>query len=321
VVTRLQRRADSSRRPVASTNRLRIVHLFPDVLRVYGDGGNVMTLVRRAEARAIATSVDRVRVGDDRLPPADLLFIGGGQDREQETVARELERLGSQLVDLVAEGAALLAVCGGYQNLGDRYLTSRGTELVGPGLFPVSTDASGVHERLVGPVVARMPAELTSLGRTAEDRVSRRDPGAGEGPRRRGPTDTIVGFENHGGRTSLTAGARPFATVELGHGNNGLDATEGALLLPNEGGLRGLRVGTYLHGPLLPRNPHLADALIAAALGRGRLAVGLAPLDDRLEWEAHDAAVARLRRSASRDRRIPGWAHRAFDPIRALIGY
>src|SRR6476660_7636563 len=108
---------------MASTHRLRIVHLFPDVLRVYGDGGHVMTLVRRAEARSIATSVERVRVGDYRLPPADLLFIGGGQDREQETVARELERLGGQLVDLVADGAALLAVCGGYQNLGTQYRT------------------------------------------------------------------------------------------------------------------------------------------------------------------------------------------------------
>ena len=136
----------SPARPMTQIRGLRIVHLFPDVLRVYGDGGNVMTLVRRAEARSIATSVERVRVGADRFPPADLLFIGGGQDREQETVARELERLGSQLVDLVGEGAALLAVCGGYQNLGIRYLTSRGTELIGPGLFPVSTDASGVHD-------------------------------------------------------------------------------------------------------------------------------------------------------------------------------
>src|SRR6185437_784896 len=115
--------------------------------------------------------------------------------------------------------------------------------------------------------------------------------------------------------------AEPLAIVRLGWGNNGVDRLEGYVGLPGTDGMLGLRIGTYLHGPLLPRNPHLADALIAAALGRGTLAVGLAPLDDRLEWEAHDAAVARLRRSASRDRRVPGWAHRAFDPIRALIGY
>jgi lipid II isoglutaminyl synthase (glutamine-hydrolysing) len=299
---------------------LRIVHLFPDVLRVYGDGGNVMTLVRRAQARSIATSVELVRVGADRLPPADLLFIGGGQDREQETVARELERLGSQLVDLVGEGAALLAVCGGYQNLGVRYLTSRGTELLGLGLFPISTDASGEHDRLVGPVVAKVSTELLSLGRAAERPVAPPDTSVGRG-REPGLADTLVGFENHGGRTLLAAGTRPLATVELGHGNNDQDGTEGVLLLPNEGGLRGLRIGTYLHGPLLPRNPHVADALIAAAIGRGMGAVGLTPLDDRIEWAAHDAAVARLRRRASRDRRIPGWAHRAFDPIAELIGY
>ena len=297
---------------------LRIVHLFPDVLRFYGDGGNVMTLVRRAEARSIAASVERVRVGADRLPPADLVFIGGGQDREQETVARELERLGDQLVNLVAEGAALLAVCGGYQSLGVRYLTSRAVELGGPGLFPISTDASGDHVRLVGPVVAKVSVELLSFDGAADRPVARPDASAGKG-HERGLTDTLVGFENHGGRTVLAAGARALASVE--HGNNDQDGTEGVLLLPNEGGLRGTRIGTYLHGPLLPRNPHVADALIAAALGRGMGAVGLAPLDDRIEWAAHDAAVARLRQRASRDRRIPGWAHRAFDPIGGLIGY
>ena len=248
------------------------------------------------------------------------MFIGGGQDREQETVARELGRLGNQLVDLVGEGAALLAVCGGYQNLGVRYLTSQAVELVGPGLFPISTDASGDPDRLVGAVVARISPELLTLGRAAENPVAR--PGASVGTgHERGQADTLVGFENHGGRTVLAAGARPLATVELGHGNNDQDSTEGVLLLPNEGGLRGLRIGTYLHGPLLPRNPHVADALIAAALGRGVGAVDLSPLDDRIEWAAHHAAVARLRRRASRDRRIPGWAHRAFDPIGALIGY
>jgi Predicted glutamine amidotransferase len=132
---------------------------------------------------------------------------------------------------------------------------------------------------------------------------------------------TVVGFENHGGRTVLDAGARPFAMVEIGHGNNDMDDTEGVLLLPGEGGLRGLRVGTYLHGPLLPRNPHIADALIAMALAHGGEPVELVPLDDRLEWSAHHAACARLRRSAREDRRIPGWAHRVVDPIRALIGY
>jgi len=262
----------------------------------------------------IATTVAQVSIGARRMPPADLVLIGGGQDREQVTVARELERLGDHLIDLIADGTALLAVCGGYQNLGIRYRTSLGVELACPGLLPVSTDASGGGGRLVGPVVARVSADLMSLGRLSrEGRPPDRTDPAAEG--------TVVGFENHGGRTVLDAGARPFAITEIGHGNNDLDNTEGVLLLPGENGLRGLRIGTYLHGPLLPRNPHIADALIAAAVGRGRESVALAPLDDRLEWSAHQAACLRLRRTTRADRRIPGWAHRVLDPIKALIGY
>ena len=297
-----------------AARRLRIVHLFSDVLRFYGDGGNVGTLVSRAEARSIATSVTHVPIGASRLPPADLVLIGGGQDREQVTVALELERLGNQLTEMVAAGTALLAVCGGYQNLGTSYCTALGVDLPCPGLLPVSTDATGRGRRLVGPVLAQVHRELTALGRpspsgAADDRD--------EPPSRR----TVVGFENHGGRTVLEAGARPFATIEIGNGNNDLDDTEGVLLLPGEGGLRGLRLGTYLHGPLLPRNPHIADALIAAAIGHGDVTVGLAPLDDRLDWAAHDAAADRLRAEDRAERRIPGWAHRVVDPIAALIGY
>lgn len=291
----------------ARTQRLRIIHLFPDVLRTYGDGGNVMALARRAEARSIVTSVVQVRVGAARIPAGDLVFIGGGQDREQVTVAIELERLGGQLWDLVAGGAALLAVCGGYQNLGSRYRTPRGVELAVPGLLPVSTDAQDAPGRLVGPVVAEINAAFPRFD------------GAGPvGPDRH---LSVVGFENHGGRTFLDPGARSFATVEIGHGNNDLDATEGVLVLPDEGGLRGLRVGTYLHGPLLPRNPHIADALIGSALGRGVQPFGLARLDDRLEWRAHDLARDRLREDTRRETRIPGWAHHAFDPVRSLIGF
>jgi CobQ-like glutamine amidotransferase family enzyme len=282
---------------------LRIVHLFPDVLRFYGDGGNVGALVSRAAERSIATEVTQVPVGAARIPAADLVLIGGGQDREQVTVARELERIGDQLTDLVAEGTALLAVCGGYQNLGISYRTSLGDELPCPGLLPVTTDATAGSRRLVGPVLAQVSGDLALQGRSpAADR-------------------TVVGFENHSGRTTLEPGARPFATIEIGHGNNDLDGTEGVLVLPGEAGLRGLRIGTYLHGPLLPRNPHLADAIIAMALAHGDDPVALAPLEDGLAWSAHDAACARLRRTAREERRIPGWAHRVVDPVRALIGY
>ena len=282
--------------------RLRLVHLFPDVLRFYGDGGNVNTLVARANARSIDLTVIPVPVGAQTIPAADIVFVGGGQDAEQVTVARELERLGLQLTDLVAQGTALLAVCGGFQNLGRSYRTSAGTELPCPGLLPVTTDAVAVGPRLVGPVVAHLAAELPA-----------------ELPAM--PARTVVGFENHGGRTSLDPGARAFATIEIGHGNDGRDHTEGVLLLPGEGGLRGLRIGTYLHGPLLPRNPHIADAVLAAAVAGGTGFAELAPLDDRFEWEAHEHAVERIRRSTDDDRLRPGWVRRIVDPIRSLIGY
>jgi CobQ-like glutamine amidotransferase family enzyme len=265
-----------------------------------------MTIMRRAEARSIPTTLTQVVVGAERIPPADLVLIGGGQDREQVTVAHELERLAGQLIELLAEGAALLAICGGYQNLGVRYRTSQGEDLWCPGLLPVSTVGSEGEDRLVGSVVAQVRDELMTFGRS--------DPLPTD-PR---PERTVVGFENHGARSVLEAGARPFATIEIGHGNNGRDGTEGVALLPGEGGIDGLRIGSYLHGPLLPRNPHIADALIASALSRPNRPFELSALDDRLEWAAHRQARARLRGTARRDRRIPGWVHRALDPITSL---
>jgi CobQ-like glutamine amidotransferase family enzyme len=214
----------------------------------------------------------------------------------------------------------LLAVCGGYQNLGTSLRTPDGLDLVGPGVFPVSTEVCDGARRLVGPIVVAMSPDLPMLGdRSQETRrrsrharwVQRPEPGWDR---------SLVGFENHRGRTTLVPGARPFAMVELGHGNNDLDGTEGVCLLPGEGGAAGLRIGTYLHGPLLPRNPHLADLLIGCALGHGD-PVELDPLADRLEWRAHADACDRIRRTAQRERRIPDWGHRALDRVGALVGF
>ncbi len=132
--------------------------------------------------------------------------------------------------------------------------------------------------------------------------------------------ETVVGFENHSGRTRLDPGAVPLARIEIGAGNNGCDETEGILAVADEQGLRGLRIGTYLHGPLLPRNPHVADALLVAALGRSGQPTDLVPLDDRDEWRAHDRFVERCRRRPLADR-LPPAVRRFTDPARNLIGF
>jgi hypothetical protein len=283
--------------PGRGGRRVRIVHLFPDLLNVYGDAGNVRTLVVRAEVRGIRAELSEVRAGSRGIPPADILLIGGGQDREQRAVARELAEHGSAIRDQIAEGASLLAVCGGFQNLGWWYRTSAGETIAGPGILDIRTEAG--PGRMVGPVVAAM----------------RGGPGAWSG------RDEVVGFENHAGRTWLGPAAQPLALVDIGHGNNGQDGTEGLLALPGEGRTAGLRIGTYLHGPLLPRNPHIADALIAAGLARGGARVHLAPLADVEEWRAHDGYATRSRDRRRREERLPRALSRIVNPIRSLIGF
>jgi len=244
--------------------RLRIGHLYPDLLNLYGDRGNLMTLARRAEWRGIAVEVTEVRLGDPLRPEAaDLFFIGGGEDRQQVLAAADLGAgKGSALRDAVEEGAVLLAVCGGYQLMGHAYLPAEGGPLPGIGLLDLETRHPGKrHRRLIGNIIIRWDAES-------------------------GAARTLVGFENHGGRTVLGPGARPLGQVERGWGNNGEDRTEGAVYREAH--------GTYLHGPFLPKNPWFADHLIAAALRRTHGDVTLAPLDDRLERDAHLAAIRRF---------------------------
>ena len=246
---------------------LRLVHLYPDLMSVYGDWGNVLTLVRRAQWRGIAIEVSQLTVGDTLDPrEADLIFFGGGQDREQEVVSPDfLRQKGAAVCEAVAGGAALLSVCGGYQLLGQSYTTVDGQELPGAGLFEVRSVPG--PKRHIGNVLIE-----TNL----------------DGQRR-----TLVGFENHSGRTYLGPGVQPLGRALVGAGNNGEDHTEGAVY---EGA-----IGSYLHGSLLPKNPWLADRLLARALSHRRgEAVELAPLDDRLEEDAHEAVAARIRGAGGR---------------------
>ena len=266
-----------------SGERLVIAHLFPDLLNLYGDRGNVRTLVQRASWRGVEVKVHPI-AGDaiNGRIDADIVFVGGGPDRQQIAAASALERLGSALLDCVAAGAAVVAVCGGYQNLGRAYASDLVGTLLGPGIFDVRTAAPPGAKRLVGGVVVELDDD-------SPIRVAGRASAAASGFA--GEEGTVVGFENHSGRTLLGSGSRPIGRVGEGHGNNGDDGTEGAMALPGDGGLAGLRIGTYLHGPLLPRNPHLADFILGSALARRGIRE-LTPLADAAEWMAHAAFAA-----------------------------
>jgi CobQ-like glutamine amidotransferase family enzyme len=236
-------------------DRLRICALYPDLMNIYADRGNLLMLRRRAEWRGIRVMQSSAGLGEDLDPDgADLFYIGGGQDRDQRLCAFDLaERKRDALATAAARGAVILAVCGGYQLLGHSY--ELGHELLpGAGLVDLRTvRADG--PRLIGNVAIEVRLDEDSHPRV------------------------LAGFENHGGRTHLGPGARALGRVLNGHGNNGSDGFEGV----REGNL----IGTYLHGPLLPKNAWFADWLIATALNFGE---PLAPLADELEEAAHAEA-------------------------------
>ena len=233
-------------------------------MNIYGDRGNILTLTKRAQWRGIEVNVEAVERGPVAdLGGFDLIFWGGGQDRDQELVFNDAaEHKTDPVRRAVAEGAVVLAVCGGYQLLGRSYVTADGKSL--PGLNLVDLHTVPGPRRNIGNIVI----ETSQLGLT--------------------PT-TLVGFENHSGRTYLGAGLQPLGRVLRGAGNNGEDGGEGVVL--------GNVFGTYLHGSLLPKNPHLADLLLRRVLAR-RFPGELAALDDEAEMAAHDAVRERLRVTA-----------------------
>jgi CobQ-like glutamine amidotransferase family enzyme len=250
---------------------LRVCALYPELMNIYADRGNLLFLQRRCEWRGIGFELRAAELEQPLDPDAaDLLYIGGGQDRDQRLCALDLAEVKREgLHAAVARGAALLAVCGGYQLLGHSYELGEET-LPGVGLVDLRTvrGSDPAHPRLIGDVAIEVDLD----GDPAHPRE-------------------LAGFENHGGRTHLGPGAQPLGRVLRGHGNNGADGFEGVRA--------GNVIGTYLHGPLLPKNAWLADWLIARALGRDE---PLAPLDDALEDAAHGearrAAFGARRRSA-----------------------
>ncbi|HEY6834832.1 MAG TPA: hypothetical protein VI142_00025 [Gaiellaceae bacterium] len=247
--------------------RIVVGHLFPDYLNIYADRGNMAVLAQRAAWRGHELEVQGLGAEDTVQPGEhDLYYIGGGQDREQELIAPALASHGPALLRAVERGAALLAVCGGYQLLGRFYRDQSGDELPGVGLFPLHTVAG--ERRMIGDVL--LECELVS-----------------------GERHTLAGFENHAGRTYLDEGAEPLGRVLAGFGNDGESGYEGCRA--------GRAIGTYLHGPLLPRNPWLADWLLAQAIAhRTGEAPKLEPLEDRLEAAAHDVSAGRARARGGR---------------------
>ena len=233
---------------------LRIVHLYPDALNLYGDGGNIASLSKRCTWRGIPARVDQVLMGTELdLTDADIVLLGGGADRDQLAVCRELQGQRQKIADYVANGGVLLAICGGYQLLGHYYMM--GSERV-EGLHVLDIETTAGDTRLIGNVAIESPV----------------------------CEEPIVGFENHAGRTVLGAGEKPLGRALVhGTGNNGEDGGEGVL---HDG-----VVGTYLHGPILPKNPGLTDWLISRALRRRGVTAELSPLDDRCEQSAHDVAL------------------------------
>lgn len=242
----------------AESPELRLLALYPEQMNIYADRGNILFLQRRCEWRGIPFRYAAAGPGEGFEPSDhDLVYIGGGQDRDQVLVAEDMLRSKRDAIaSAVEDGAALLAVCGGYQLLGHRY--QLGEDSI-PGLG--ITDLETVREagpRLIGNVSIEVDL--------------------GGGPR------VLAGFENHGGRTYLGPGAEPLGRVLHGHGNNDRDGFEGVKRLN--------LIGTYLHGPLLPKNAWLADHLIALALGRRAGAPPrLEPLPDELEAQSHESAL------------------------------
>jgi len=240
---------------MSDARTLRLGHLYPSQMNVYGDRGNIVCLQRRCRLRGIELQVTPLESGDVLSPgDYDLLFMGGAQDREQTLVAQDLATAKGALREAVEDGVVFLGVCGGYQLSGRFYRGADGVEMRGAGVFDLYT----LHP---GPKAKRLIGNLSAEW---------------EG-------GSLAGFENHGGRTYLGSGCEPLARVVHGFGNDGASGFEGARYKN--------AFGSYLHGPILPKNPAFADRLLSLSLQRRYSEGTLAPLDDSLEQLAHASAL------------------------------
>lgn len=230
--------------------KLNIVHIYPDLLNLYGDRGNILCLKQRIEKRNISAEISEVKMGDCfDSKSADIIFIGGGQDFEQDVLLKDLKGDKEKaIIDAIENEKVLLAICGGYQMLGKYYKTHDGNQMDFIGALDFYT--VGAKERMIGNYAFKTDDDIE-----------------------------IVGFENHSGKTYLGSGVKPLGTVIKGFGNNGEDKTEGAVYKNT--------FCTYSHGPVLPKNPCFADTLIEKALYNKYNDIGLPPINDEFELKAH----------------------------------
>ena len=235
-----------------------IAHLYPKLLNIYGDFGNIVSIRKRSQDRGINVTLSEINVGDDiDISKYDLYFIGGGQDKQQIEVAYELKKRESCLKEASQNMAVFLSICGGYQLFGKYYQPHEGDRLEGINLLDAYTIAG--NNRFIGNVTA----QTTFLSPA-----------------------TLVGFENHSGLTYLEEGTEPLAKIVVGNGNNGEDKFEGAR--------KNNVFGTYLHGSLLPKNPHFTDYLIKLALdNKYKDDIALSELDNELEFRAHNELIGK----------------------------
>lgn len=252
---------------------LTIGWLYPDLMSIYGDRGNIFCLQKRSEWRGITVKVKRISLENSpkELANCDLIFAGGAQDSQQTLVFDDLKKSkGNVLQGMIEDGIPGLYICGAYQFLGKYYKEADGTTINGLGIFDLHTINPGEnHKRLIGNVVAELNESLLAINNELRAVTS------------------IVGFENHGGRTYLGKKIKPLATVIHGFGNNGEDTTEGAIYKKS--------LGSYFHGPILPKNPQLADYLITQALEKKyEEKIILKNLDDTLAYQAHNAIVKKI---------------------------
>lgn len=240
--------------------KLKIGWLYPQLMSTYGDKGNILALKKRSQWRGIETEILNLDVGfsTENLKKCDLLFMGGAQDRQQKIVSLDLKKKAKALSAMIEDGTPGLYICGAYQFLGTYYKEADGTKLPGLGIFDLYTENPGENtERLIGNVVIE-----SKFGK-------------------------LIGFENHGGRTYLGENIKSLGKVLKGFGNNGKDKTEGAIYKNS--------FGSYLHGPILPKNPRFADLFIKLALEKkyGKK-ISLSSLPDSIEQKAREVIAKRM---------------------------